>query len=47
MKIHIEITDGKVEKAIKKIATKERWSMNKFGQVAIEFYLRARRILKG
>ena len=46
MVLHISIGDGKTQKAIKGISTKEYWSLNKFGQIAINFYLKARRILK-
>lgn len=45
MKLHIEVTDDKVMKAIKELAKKERWSLNKLGQAALEFYLKARKVI--
>ena len=47
MKLHIEIIDEQEQRAIKKLAKKHEWSFNKLGQVAIRFYLRARKVIKG
>ena len=46
MKLHIEITDEVVEKAIREVSKKQLLSHNKFGQVAILFYLKARKLIK-
>lgn len=46
MKLHIEVTDDKVIKAVKETATKEHWSLNKLGKIAVEFYLKARKAIK-
>ena len=46
MKLHIEITDEKAIKGIKELSHKERWSLNKLGKVAIEFYLKVRKAIK-